>query len=183
MVAALRDWQNPLVDLARIMEVLESDSTPLIRTDFTDAGAWRTVVTEVSRPVDFDHPDNPDPGDDGFAPEITPLDDRTFDGLTAAALGEAFTAGVALGYALLADARAMAEARTGGEITLDYVDLSVTDPEDAELFHSFLGRSFRCAVREIASIDANLSIANMDFDDFAGNTDADGVFRGFADDE
>lgn len=47
----------------------------------------------------------------------------------------------------------------------------------AEDFGSFLGRSFRCAVPEIASIEANLSIANMDFADYAD--ERGGVFRGF----
>jgi len=64
-----------------------------------------------------------------------------------------------------------------------HVDLSVSDSDDAELFHTFLGRTFRCAVTEFASIEANLSIANMDFQEFADNSDTDGVFRGFKDGE
>jgi len=46
-----------------------------------------------------------------------------------------------------------------------------------------MGRVFRCAIPEIASIEANLSIANMDYHEFADNTDPDGVFRGFRDDD
>ncbi len=41
------------------------------------------------------------------------------------------------------------------------------------------GRSFRAIAAEIQSIEANLSIANMDFRDFADSVDHDGVFRGF----
>ena len=40
--------------------------------------------------------------------------------------------------------------------------------------------SFRALPREIAAIEANLSIANMDFADFANSAGEDGVFRGFA---
>jgi hypothetical protein len=59
-----------------------------------------------------------------------------------------------------------------------YVDLSVA-PEDAEEFGWVYGREFRCEVGEVASIEANLSIANMDFEEFADGVEDDGVFRGF----
>ena len=160
-----------------------TEGTPLIRTDFTDDGTWAEVVDAVSTPVDFDNPDNPSPGDEGYAAWVVPVNELAFDGATAHALGQAMTAaGGDHGYALLADAQAMTETRSD-DLTLVYVDLSVSDPEDAELFDSFMGRAFRCAVGEIASIEANLSIANMDFSDFANSVGADGVFRGFNDDE
>ena len=41
------------------------------------------------------------------------------------------------------------------------------------------GRSFRALPSQVQSIENNLSIANMDWEDFAGAVDADGVFRGF----
>ena len=43
------------------------------------------------------------------------------------------------------------------------------------------GRTFRSAPAQIQAIENNLSIANMDFADFAGAADPDGVFRGFSD--
>lgn len=168
------------MDLTLIAEAFMAEGTPLVRTDFTDDEASQTVVTEVSRPVDFDNPDNPDPADGGYSALVIVVDDRAFDGITGASLGEAFTAiNDAYGYVLLADLRSIDEAQAGGEITLDYVDLSLSDPEDAELFNSFMGRTFRCVIPEIASIEANLSISNMDFHEFADSTDPDGVFRGF----
>ena len=33
--------------------------------------------------------------------------------------------------------------------------------------------------REIGAIQINLSLANMDFEDFSGSVDPDGIFRGF----
>jgi len=39
------------------------------------------------------------------------------------------------------------------------------------------GRTFRAVPRAVQVIENNLSIANMDFDDFADTVDTDGVFR------
>ncbi|NIW50173.1 MAG: hypothetical protein GWN30_36980, partial [Gammaproteobacteria bacterium] len=41
------------------------------------------------------------------------------------------------------------------------------------------GREFRAVPSQIQGIENNLSIANMDFEEFAGAVDEDGVFRGF----
>jgi hypothetical protein len=38
---------------------------------------------------------------------------------------------------------------------------------------------FRALPSQIQSIQNNLSIGNMDFEEFANNIDPDGVFRGF----
>jgi hypothetical protein len=40
-------------------------------------------------------------------------------------------------------------------------------------------RIFRAIPSTVQSIENNLSIANMDFEEFAESVDADGVFRGF----
>ncbi len=41
------------------------------------------------------------------------------------------------------------------------------------------GRSFRALPETVQAIDNNLSIANMDFHEFADAIDGTGVFRGF----
>ncbi len=41
------------------------------------------------------------------------------------------------------------------------------------------GRTFRTIPFQVFTIDSNLSIANMDWEDFAVQLDGDGVFRGF----
>jgi len=41
------------------------------------------------------------------------------------------------------------------------------------------GRTFRTVPSQVFGIDSNLSIANMDWEDFAGCVDDEGVFRGF----
>lgn len=42
-----------------------------------------------------------------------------------------------------------------------------------------VGRTFRAIPSEVKPIVANLSIANMDFAEFADHANPDGMFRGF----
>jgi len=42
------------------------------------------------------------------------------------------------------------------------------------------GRAFRVIPSEIEGVENNLSLANMDFEEFANAADPDGVFRGFS---
>lgn len=167
------------MDLSQILDIFEDGGMPLLRTDVSDETAWQSVVDAVRAPADFEGN-----GDADYVPYAVPVDGPSVAGVTAEALGTAVAAleGRPSGYAALADARSMSEVAGGGELTVELVDLSVMDEEDAELFQSFPGRSFRCAVDEFASVEANLSIANMDFHEFADNVDTDGVFRGFTSD-
>lgn len=168
------------VPLDGIAETFRRDGTPLIRTDFSDDRAWMLVVADVTKPRDFEgSPYGP------YEPPATAFDDRFFEGVTGESLAQAWGVHEDLGgYVVLADARTMAEAVQGVDITVDYVDLSVVlDDEDPESqVDSFPGRTFRCAVSEFPSVEANLAIANMDFSDFADHVDPGGVFRGFAPD-
>ncbi|MER8223547.1 hypothetical protein ABTZ58_23740 [Streptomyces sp. NPDC094143] len=41
------------------------------------------------------------------------------------------------------------------------------------------GRAFRVVASELPGVESNLSLGNMDFEEFADGTDEDGVFRGF----
>jgi hypothetical protein len=142
-------------NFASLLAMFRDGTTPLVRTDFTDDAAWSRVVAAVTASVDF--------GGE-YIPNVRAVSEREFEGLDAQTLGEAYDEDF-VGYVLLADDKSMDD---GDEITVVYVDLY----EDA-------GRSFRCAVTEIASIESNLSISNMDFEDFAENVDPAGVFRGF----
>ncbi len=148
----------------------DADSTPLVRTDFSDDAAWARVVASATTPVAFGG-ERYGPGDDGYyEPSITPISERAYDGVTSDALAAAWPTDK-LGYVLLADSDSMTPA---SDPTLLYVDLSDDDGR---------GDTFRCAAGAVAGVEANLSIANMDFFEFANNVDADGVFRGFGDDE
>jgi hypothetical protein len=60
--------------------------------------------------------------------------------------------------------------------------VTITDPEMPIValdMHEEPGRWFRVLPGRIWSVENNLSLANMDFREFADSTDPDGVFRGF----
>jgi hypothetical protein len=161
--------------LEGIAETFRSDGTPLLRTDFSDDRSWLRVVAEVSSPREFEgSPYGP------YEPQVLAFDDRLFDGATGESLAAMWgTHDDVGGYVVLADARSMSEAARAEALTVVYVDLSIVfdDPELDD--GSFPGRSFRCAVSECASIEANLAIANLDFSDYADHVGPDDVFRGF----
>jgi hypothetical protein len=50
---------------------------------------------------------------------------------------------------------------------------------DFDQLNGQVGRTFRSIPSEVEPIVANLSIANMDFGEFADSADPDGIFRGF----
>lgn len=150
----------------------EQAATPLLRVDFTDDAAWRLVVAGVTA----------DDVESGYTPLISVHDDPTLDGADAAAVAAAYDrSNETGGQVLLADSTSMSEAAAGGEATVVCLDLSVTEEDEAE-FGWVFARSFRCALDQVASLEANLSLANLDFADFADAADeAGGRFTGFDD--
>lgn len=134
------------------MKIPSSGNAPLIRTNFSDEESWRDTAAAVTTP--------PEP----FMFTMQIVDDRANDGATAEMLMAALPAGHPHACMVLADGAAMVQ--PGHPLLV--VDL-VEEP----------GRRFRAVASEIASIDNNLSIANMGFAEFAAAVHDDGVFRGF----
>lgn len=131
------------------------DLTSLVlRTEFGDDAAWAAVRAAI---------------DDGSEhPAVTYVSDTAYSGMSVPDLVDTNDAAPdddRLTYVFVADAVTLAE----GEHALLAVDL-FGEP----------GRTFRVPPRWYADISANLSIANMDFADYADATDASGVFRGFS---
>ncbi len=63
-------------------------------------------------------------------------------------------------------------------------ETTMTDPSHPLLavdLYDEPGRTFRVPARWYSEISANLSIANLDFADFADAADGSGMFRGFGD--
>ena len=129
----------------------KSDQALVVRTDFSDDAAWRAVAAAIRQPVD------------GFFAYVDLVDDRAFEGATVDQLVE-LGADVSKSFLIVADRETMA----GAEHTLLVLDVFVD-----------LGRNFRAIPATIQSIENNLSITNMDFEEFAAAADADGVYRGF----
>jgi hypothetical protein len=123
----------------------------VIRTDFSDDAVWATICYEMQRPREF-----------GFRAKLDFLSDRDYEGMTVdelvALAPESHT------FFLVVDSR------------------TVTDPEHPFLVVDYFDRPARTlrAIPAVTwSVENNLSIANMDFDDFLTSADPDGVFRGY----
>ncbi|MGH4028875.1 DUF6924 domain-containing protein [Actinomycetota bacterium Odt1-20B] len=148
--------------------------TLVLRTDFSRPAAWNAVRSVTATP-----------SADGFLPGVEFLDDPGYRDLTVAELlalvpeepgddpegdgdGDGERGGVRHGYAhpilVVADTVALAS----GELPLLVVDL-----------WEERGRTVRVVATELWGIENNLSLANMDFFEFAESADEDGVFRGF----
>ncbi|MGW3495740.1 DUF6924 domain-containing protein [Streptomyces sp. NPDC001020] len=130
------------------------DLTSLIlRTDFSNDAAWELVRAALDGADEYPH--------------ATYVSDRSFKGVSVQALVDADAAAdddEKLCYLFVADTITM----TDEEHPLMAVDLC-DEP----------GRTFRVPPRWYADVSANLTIANMDFAEFADTAGASGTFRGF----
>ena len=123
----------------------------LIRTEFSDDRAWARLLVDAARPY----------APEGFTATFVPISDRAYEGLRAEEL-----------------------ARLDGDALVLYAAdrLSMHGPERTLLVVDRLhdrGRWFRVTLEAAWSVENNLSLANLDFFEFANAVDDDGVFRGF----
>ena len=131
--------------------LLSSDVPLVIRTDFSSPDAWAALCARIQRP------------DPLFRASLTYVDDPDFAGLSPDDLQ-------ARGYyekqtfAFLADRLTMTHP--------EHPVLVVFDFEEAHV-------EFRAVPAEIPAIENNLSLGNMDPEDFAESAGVDGIFRGF----
>ena len=128
-----------------------SENAFVLRTNFSDQGAWDAIIAEMAKPVD------------GFYPYVNLVDDPAYDGLTKTQILELFRNEKHC-FVIVADRTAMEDP----EHPLLVVHLA----DDA-------GQEFRTLPRGVQSIENNLSLRNMDFEEFADAAGEDGVFRGF----
>ncbi len=132
-----------------------------IRTDFSSDAAWLETLNAAQQPWDLGG------GAVSYA-NITPVDERRFEGMTVDTFEKQLPAPPPY-YLFIADTRTL----TDPEHPILVVDTS-------RMNESVVGfQTFRVAPSELASVENNLSLANMDFEDFSTNVDPDGVFRGF----
>ncbi|WP_326999946.1 hypothetical protein OHA72_33035 [Dactylosporangium sp. NBC_01737] len=127
----------------------------VLRTDFTDEAAWAAVKAAV----------------DAEAVGATFVSDAAYDGVSIQALVAADAVAEEdeqVGYLFVADATTMRDE----ERPLLAVDLW-NEP----------GRTFRVPARWYPDVSANLSIGNMDFEEFADAVGEDGAYRGFGDED
>lgn len=133
------------------MNIPSSENALLIRTDFSDERAWQKLAKVVSEPAD------------PFIFNMEIVNDKSNSGASVEQLMDALPEGYQHSFMVVADATAILQP--------DYRLLVV------DLFGQ-RGRQFRAIAVEVPSIDNNLSIANMGFEEFAELADETGVFRG-----
>ena len=132
----------------------QSQAALVIRTDFSNQEAWEAIGAAILQLTE-----------EGFGAQVEFVDDVAYRGATQEQL---------LGLVPEGEER---------PFFLMIVDaITVRSPEHpvlvVDLWHE-PGRSFRAAPGAVQSIENNLSIANMDFAEFADAVDEDGIFRGF----
>ena len=129
----------------------ETTNAAVLRTDFSDDAAWASVCAAIQAPA-------------MFRATVDFIDDPDYQGVTPEQLPALIPHGSRHSFIFVVDRVALADP----EHPIVVVDLDL-EP----------GRSFRVIPSEMWGIENNLSIANMDFEEFADSADPDGVFRGF----
>lgn len=129
-----------------------SDDSLLVRTDFKDDDAWERARSAALAE-----------NEDGFRAYVSIVDDRAWDGADWETLHAAAVAGEKHASVLfVVDQVALAD-----DHAILVVDLEERRPP------------FRCIASRLWSVDNNLNISNMDWEEFAESTDSANVYRGF----
>ena len=136
-----------------MVDLTQSEESLVIRADFTDDSIWNVLKAAITQE---------DPAF-GFQANVEFVEDRKYSGLTADRVLEIFPEGSNQTFVFLADSE------------------TISNPEHPVLCIDLFderGRTFRVVPSQMWSVENNLSIANMDFAEFADIVDADGVLRG-----
>lgn len=166
------------MDANQIASLFENNRTPFLRADYSDDAAWQRIIDALGRSeavqVELEL--------GTFEHFFVPVESRDLDGLSVESLTDGWDREREVaGFVLIADRETIRQANLGEQTTVLYVDLTVSEA-DVQEFGDVYGRAFRCVVTEIASINVNLDLGNMDFSEYADHADEHGgVFSGFAD--
>ena len=136
-------------------QLSQTDNPLVLRTDFTDQAAWNAIYREIQKSV----------GIFRFYAHVEFIDDVQYTGITKEHVIELIPGHYNHSFIVLVDRTANSQSHH----PLLIVDL-----------YEKSGREFRALPSRIQSIENNLSIANMDFEEFAEAVVEDEVFRGFA---
>jgi len=133
-----------------------TENALVLRTDFSDQAAWDGICAAIRKPV----------GIFRFRANVEFLDEPQYENLTKDQLLKLIPPNYNHSFIIVADRTAISQP----DHPLLIVDL-----------YERSGNELRSIPSQIQGIENNLSIANMDFDEFADSVDEDGIFRGFPD--
>jgi hypothetical protein len=137
------------------MNQVPAKEFPLVlRTDFSDQVAWEEICRIIRKPV----------GIFRFRANVCFLDDVDFKEIAKDQLLDLIPRNYNHSFIILVD------------------QVTISEPEHPLLvvdLYERSGRDFRALPSQIQGIENNLSIANMDFEEFAEAVDEDGILRGF----
>jgi Domain of unknown function (DUF6924) len=143
---------NELLGEDNMKNLPKTKNALVLRVDFSDEAAWESIRTAILEPV----------GE--FRAYVEFVSDPAFSGI-----------GV---HDLLT-----LQAESSYRSFMFVVDqMALTHPDHPILVLDLLsepGRTFRVVPSEMWGVENNLSLANMDFAEFADSVDPDGIFRGF----
>jgi hypothetical protein len=134
----------------------ESDMSLLVLTHFASKDAWQRVLAAAE-----------EEDEDGFQARVDPVDDPAFDGASWQTVKAAMPVGD----------RSAAVLFIADRVTLTSPGFPILA---VRLRDSSGAPTFRCIASELWCVENNLNLANMDWHEFAGAVDDEGVFRGFA---
>lgn len=135
----------------------QTDDTLLIRNDFSDQTAWQALHTAITTP-----------NEDDFLANVHIVDDAAYSDLTTE---QVISLAPARGFLLIvADKTALTTPEMSLLAVLPYEEDDELEQEHGEL---------RVIAEVLWSIENNISLANMDWEEFVDAADDDGVFRGF----
>lgn len=135
-------------------QIAKTDNSLVLRTDFSDDAAWESLRAAIQKPVG------------PFRAYVDFVSDRAFDGITPEEVLSLIPSDSDHAFVFIVDRPAISHP----EHPILVVDLDLER-----------GRAFRVIPSEMWAVENNLSLANMDFDEFADTVGPDGVFRGFRD--
>jgi hypothetical protein len=133
----------------------ETENALVLRTDFSDQKAWEQICAIIRKPSGLFR----------FRAYVDFLADEQYSGISKAQVLKLLPQNYHHSFIMIVD-----------QITISHAEhpLLIVD-----LFDEGMGNEFRALPTQIHSIENNLSIANMDFEEFAGSVDGNGIFRGF----
>lgn len=138
-------------------ELPDTHAPPLIRADFSNDEIWDEVKIDAERVTP-----------EGFQAWLSLLEDRSLASLSEEEIEDQMPRDFPSGYQ--------------HPVVFVVDSVAVSDPERPILVistHQERPGRFRCLPSAVQAIQNNLSLANLDFADFAGAVDPSGVFRGF----